>query len=99
MKHDLASLPQGSLPPDCTVIGASLLSDRPINVLIGMPGMTQSFEELQALGVKRISVGGALSGAALGGFMRAAREMREQGTFTFVRDVARFRDLAASFRR
>ncbi len=33
--------------------------DRPINVLIGMPGMTQSFEELQALGVKRISVGSA----------------------------------------
>jgi 2-methylisocitrate lyase-like PEP mutase family enzyme len=73
--------------------------DRPINVLIGMPGMTQTFDELQELGVKRISVGSALSNAALGGFMRAAREMREQGTFTFVRDGVRFRDLAAAFRR
>jgi 2-methylisocitrate lyase-like PEP mutase family enzyme len=73
--------------------------DRPINVLIGMPGMTQTFEELQALGVKRISVGSALSSAALGGFMRAAREMREQGTFSFVRDGVRFRDLAAAFRK
>jgi 2-methylisocitrate lyase-like PEP mutase family enzyme len=73
--------------------------DRPVNVLIGMPGMTQGFEELQALGVKRISVGGALSAAALGGFMRAAREMREQGTFSFVRDGVRFRDLAAAFRK
>ena len=71
----------------------------PINVMIGMPGMTQSFDELQALGVKRISVGGALSGAALGGFMRAAREMRDQGTFTFVSDIARFRDLVSAFGR
>ena len=73
--------------------------DRPINVLVGMPGMTQTFDELQALGVKRISVGSALSSAALGGFMRAAREMREQGTFTFVRDGVRYRDLAAAFRK
>ena len=73
--------------------------DRPVNVLIGMPGMTQSFDELQELGVKRISVGSALSSAALGGFMRAAREMREQGTFTFVRDGVRYRDLAAAFRK
>jgi 2-methylisocitrate lyase-like PEP mutase family enzyme len=73
--------------------------DRPVNVMIGMPGMTQSFAQMQELGVKRISVGGALSGAALGGFMRAAREMREQGTFTFVRDGVRFRDLAAAFRK
>jgi hypothetical protein len=29
--------------------------------------------------------------------MRAAREMREQGTFTFVRDGVRYRDLAAAF--
>ncbi len=73
--------------------------DRPINVLAVMPGMTQTFDELQALGVKRISVGSALSSAALGGFMRAARELREQGTFTFVSDTVRYRDLAAAFRK
>ena len=80
---------------DITTVVRSV--DRPINLLIGMPGMTQTFDELQALGVKRISVGSGLSSAALGGFMRAAREMREQGTFTFVRDNVRYRDLAAAF--
>jgi 2-methylisocitrate lyase-like PEP mutase family enzyme len=64
---------------------------------MGMPGMNQTFDELQSLGVKRISVGSLLSGAALGAFMRAAREMREQGTFTFVRDCVRRRDLVGAF--
>jgi 2-methylisocitrate lyase-like PEP mutase family enzyme len=37
--------------------------------------------------VKRISVGSALARTALGAFLRAAREMREQGTFTFAKDA------------
>jgi hypothetical protein len=40
-----------------------------------------------ALGVRRIGVGAALSRAALRAFIRAAREMREQGTFTFAADA------------
>jgi 2-methylisocitrate lyase-like PEP mutase family enzyme len=94
---DVLFAPGVATNEDITAVVRSV--DRPVNVLIGMLGMTQSFEELQALGVKRISVGGALSAAALGGFMRAAREMREQGTFTFLRDAVRFRDLAAAFRK
>ena len=43
--------------------------------------------ELAALGVRRISVGSALSRAALGAFVRAAREIREQGTFRFAEDA------------
>jgi 2-methylisocitrate lyase-like PEP mutase family enzyme len=42
-----------------------------------------SVEELQAAGVKRISVGGAFARAALGAFVRAAREVKESGTFDF----------------
>ena len=38
--------------------------------------------ELAALGVRRISVGGALARAAWGGFARAARELAQTGTFT-----------------
>jgi len=72
--------------------------DRPINVLIGMPGMTLDLAGLAGLGVKRVSVGSGLSSVALGAFVRAAREMREQGTFTFTREAASYRELRAAFR-
>src|SRR5690606_28057525 len=58
--------------------------DRPVNVLMGLPGIALTHADLSALGVKRISVGGALARAAYGALRRAAREMREQGTFGFV---------------
>jgi 2-methylisocitrate lyase-like PEP mutase family enzyme len=53
---------------------------------MGLSGPTLSVEELSELGVRRISIGSALSRAALGAFVRAAREIREQGTFTFTND-------------
>lgn len=59
--------------------------DRPLNVVAGMPSFPWSVAELAALGVKRISVGGALARAALGGFLAAAREMREHGSFGFTK--------------
>ncbi len=57
--------------------------DRPVNVLIGMPGMAFTHAELSELGVKRISVGSGLARAAYGAFVGAAKEMKERGTFTF----------------
>ncbi len=57
--------------------------DRPVNVVMGLQGVSLSRAELSALGVKRISVGSALSRAAIGAFMRAAREMMDSGTFQF----------------
>ena len=53
---------------------------RPVNLLIGASGL--SLKQAEALGVRRISVGGSLARSAWGGFMKAAREMAEQGTFT-----------------
>jgi 2-methylisocitrate lyase-like PEP mutase family enzyme len=53
---------------------------KPVNLLIGSPGL--SVAEAADLGVRRISVGGSLARAAWGGFMRAAREIAEKGTFT-----------------
>ena len=53
---------------------------KPVNLLIGASGL--SLKEAEALGVRRISVGGSLARAAWAGFMKAAREMAEQGTFT-----------------
>ena len=60
---------------------------KPVNVLMGLTGATFSVEELAAVGVKRISVGGSFARAALGGFVRAAREVKEKGTFTYAADA------------
>jgi 2-methylisocitrate lyase-like PEP mutase family enzyme len=53
---------------------------KPVNLLIGSPGL--SVAEVADLGVRRISIGGALARVAWGGFMKASREILEQGTFT-----------------
>ena len=80
---------------DIAAVVSSL--DRPVNVLMGMPGVKLTLTELSAIGVKRISVGGALARCALGAFLRGAREMREQGTFGFVEDAADSRSLNSIF--
>ena len=61
--------------------------DRPVNVVMGLRGSQLSVAELSAIGVKRISVGSALYRTALGAFLCASREMREQGTFTFAKNA------------
>jgi 2-methylisocitrate lyase-like PEP mutase family enzyme len=69
--------------------------DRPVNVVMGLQGVQLSLAELSEIGVKRVSVGSALSRAALGAFLRAAREMREHGTFTFAEQAVGYRDINA----
>jgi 2-methylisocitrate lyase-like PEP mutase family enzyme len=71
--------------------------DRPVNVVMGLQGVQLGLAELSGIGVKRISVGSALSRAALGAFLRAAREMREWGTFTFAADAVSYRDISEMF--
>ena len=60
---------------------------KPVNAVMGLKGSSLSVAELAALGVRRISVGSALSRAALGAFIRAAREIEEHGTFAFAEDA------------
>lgn len=62
--------------------------DRPVNALMGLQGVLLSQAELSEIGVKRISVGSALARAALGAFVRAAKEMKERGTFDFADQAA-----------
>jgi len=69
--------------------------DRPVNVVMGLQGVQLSLTELSALGVKRVSVGSALSRAALGAFLHAAQEMREHGTFSFAEHAVGYRDINA----
>jgi 2-methylisocitrate lyase-like PEP mutase family enzyme len=70
---------------------------RPVNVVMGLQGVQLSLAELSEIGVKRISVGSALSRAALGAFLRAAREMQTRGTFTFAEDAVNYADLNEMF--
>lgn len=76
---------------------ASVVSsvDRPLNVLMGVPGIQLSLSALSAIGVRRLSVGSALCRAALGAFLRAAREMREYGTFAFADEAVSSREISA----
>jgi 2-methylisocitrate lyase-like PEP mutase family enzyme len=71
--------------------------DRPVNVVMGLQGVQLSLEALSEVGVKRVSVGSALSRAALGAFLRAAREMRAHGTFTFANEAVGYREISAMF--
>lgn len=69
--------------------------NKPVNVLMAPPGA--SVAELADAGAKRISVGSALTRAALGAFIEAAREIRDRGTFTFAGDAISFADIEAFF--
>jgi len=76
------------------VVGAL---ERPVNVLMGLQGVLLSFDELRALGVRRVSVGGSLARAALGAFLRAAHEMRDHGTFNYTKDAVSGNEISQLF--
>src|SRR6202167_4977168 len=73
--------------------------DRPVNVLMGLPGASLDLAALSAIGVRRVSVGSALARAALGAFLRAAREMQQNGTFGFAEHAASSREISGMFAR
>jgi 2-methylisocitrate lyase-like PEP mutase family enzyme len=79
----------GMIRTVCAAVG------RPVNVIMGLAGAPFSVDDLAAAGVRRISVGSALSRAALGTFLRAAREIQEHGTFTFAEGAASFAEIEA----
>ena len=68
--------------------------DRPVNFLMGTQAQRFTLAELSAMGVRRVSVGSALATAALGAFLRGAREMRETGTFTYTQEAAGFAEIS-----
>jgi methylisocitrate lyase len=73
----------------------SALAPRPVNVLVGSDFTTVA--ELADAGVRRISVGPALARAAWTGFLQAAKEMAEQGSFDGVAKAVSFGELDGSF--
>jgi 2-methylisocitrate lyase-like PEP mutase family enzyme len=73
------------------------VAPKPLNVLVGWAS-DLTVADLAALGVRRISVGGALARSAWGGFLRAAKLLAEQGRFDGFADAAAGKDLDAFFR-
>jgi 2-methylisocitrate lyase-like PEP mutase family enzyme len=68
--------------------------DRPVNFLMGTQPQRFTLAELSDMGVRRVSVGSALSMAAIGAFLRGAREMRETGPFTYTQEAAGFKEIS-----
>ena len=66
---------------------------------MGLAGVPLSLARLEAVGVKRISVGGCLMRTALGALRRAAEEMRDRGTFGFAADAIADDELISFFAR
>src|SRR5438552_1430745 len=66
---------------------------RPFNLVMGFADPTLTLPVLSAAGVKRVSVGGAMARVALAAFMKCAREMKDQGCFTYVRDMAPMKEV------
>jgi methylisocitrate lyase len=71
------------------------VAPKPVNVLVGSDFATVA--ELAGLGVRRISVGGALARAAWTGFLQAAKEIAEKGTFTGLARAVPFAEVNGSF--
>lgn len=63
------------------------VAPKPVSLLIGTPiGLT--LKDAEALGVRRVSIGGSLARAAWGGFLRAAKQIAEEGRFDAFADAA-----------
>jgi len=79
-----------------TIVEAA--APKPVNVLVGSD-LGLRVEDLAALGVRRISVGSALSRAAWGAFLRAAQGLADDGSFAGFDGAAPFAELNELFER
>ncbi len=72
------------LPDLASVRTVCAALSRPFNFMVGIKGRSFSVAELATAGVKRISLATSLYRAAMSGLLAAAREAKEQGTFTYI---------------
>ncbi len=73
--------------------------NKPVNVVIEMPGKPFSVADLERVGVKRISVGAVLARLAYGSLVNSAREMLGTGTFQFAEKAINYNELEDLFRQ
>jgi 2-methylisocitrate lyase-like PEP mutase family enzyme len=72
------------------------VAPKPVNLLIGS-AFGLIMEDAESLGIRRVSVGGALARAAWGGFIRAAKQLAEQGTFDGLSGATLYSELQEFF--
>lgn len=82
--------------PEQIAAVVAAVAPKPVNVLIGFSGHL-TLSQFASLGVRRLSVGGALARAAWGGLMRAATLIKEEGRFDAFADAASGRELDRLF--
>lgn len=85
-------------PDEIRTVCASV--KKPVNVLMGLKGAPRlTVRELGSLGVRRVSIGSGFCRAALTAFLHAAREVRDDGTFTFADEALYMSELVELFGR
>jgi len=88
----------GVSAPDKIAQIVKTVAPKPVNVLVSGFNHQLSFSQLADLGVRRISVGSGLALAAWGAFLRAARDIKANGTFNLLADGAASTELNELFR-
>ena len=83
--------------PDEILELVKAVAPKPLNVLVSRPSEKLSVARLTDLGVRRISVGSALSAVAWGAFIRAARAIAENGTFDSLAGAVPFAEINSIF--
>jgi 2-methylisocitrate lyase-like PEP mutase family enzyme len=86
----------GIRTPDEIRAVVAAVAPKPVNLLVGYASEL-TLQDIAALGVRRVSVGGALARCAWGAFMRAARLIAEQGKFDAFGTAASGKELDAFF--
>jgi len=89
----------GVSDPDQIAEIVKAVSPKPINVLVSRPNPALSVSRLADLGARRISVGSALSLVAWGSFMRAAKMIKDTGSFDGFSGAATYAELNDLFRK
>jgi 2-methylisocitrate lyase-like PEP mutase family enzyme len=89
---DCLYAPGVSAPDEIAQI-VKAVAPKPVNVLVSSNNCKLTVSQLADLGVRRISVGGALARAAWAGFIRSAKEIQEDGSFASFADATSFGEL------
>lgn len=94
---DVLFAPGPETPADIAAL-VDAVAPRPLNLLV-VRAISLSVEEIAALGVRRISVGGALALAAWTGFMRAAQTLKAEGSFAGLANLVPYTEMNGLFSR
>jgi 2-methylisocitrate lyase-like PEP mutase family enzyme len=85
--------------PDLAAVKAVCAAlEKPFNFMVGIRGKSFSVAELEAAGVKRVSLATSLYWAAMTGLLDAAREVKDKGSFSYLERSAS-RELAGFLRK